>query len=85
MINFICTLNRNLTLEKTEKITDFCLNQANIGMHWPNKQKNLQNLWLYAIALIQGWLNSLAKLLDVVGQCLGFDLYLSLAFQLSQL
>ena len=40
---------------------------------------------LFKIQIIQGWLNTLAKLLDVVCQCKGLNLLLSLEFQLSQL
>ena len=40
---------------------------------------------LFKIQIIQGWLNTLAKLLDVVCQCKGLNLFLGLVFQLSQL
>jgi putative transposase len=40
---------------------------------------------LFKVQIIQGWFNSLAKYLDVICQCKGFDLLLSLEFQLSQL
>jgi hypothetical protein len=40
---------------------------------------------LFKIQVIQGWLNTLAKLLDVVCQCKGLNLFLGLVFQLSQL
>jgi hypothetical protein len=40
---------------------------------------------LFKIQIIQGWLKTLAKLLDIVCQCKGLNLLLGLVFQLSQL
>ena len=40
---------------------------------------------LFKIQVVQGWLNSLAKLLDVICQCEGLNLLLGLMLQLSQL